>query len=431
MKRLCLLACAAAVAACERAPDPPPQTPARVAARPVLLHPEIAAFYASRGHRPLWMPGGRVTPAAEALLGLIAGAAAHGLDPQRYGAREAGEALGAARGGDRNAVARADLLLSRGYVALVRDLRSPPPDMLYVDEELAPAASPPGTLLAEAAAAPDLAAHLAAATRMNPLYEALRRGRERWRSAGAAGDEEKVRLNLARARAIPALEGRYVIVDTGSARLWMIDGRRIDGPMRAIVGKPEARMQTPSMAGLVRYATLNPYWNLPPDLARERARRVARQGPGVLARERLEVLDGGGRVVAPSRVDWAAFAAGRSGHSLRQLPGGANVMGAVKFMMPNELGIYLHDFPDKSLFARDDRRLSSGCVRVADAPRLARWLFGGRAPAPQGDRPEQNVDLPEPVPVYIVHLTVLPDPQKGLDFRPDGYGRDRTVLASR
>ena len=201
--------------------------------------------------------------------------------------------------------------------------------------------------------------------------------------------------------------------------------------MRAIVGKPEARMQTPSMAGLVRYATLNPYWNLPPDLARERARRVLRQGLGILARERLEVLDAAGRPVAPSRVDWSAFAAGRGGHSLRQLPGGANVMGAVKFMMPNELGIYLHDFPDKSLFGRSDRRLSSGCVRVADAPRLARWLFRGRAPEPQGDRPEQNVDLPEPVPVYIVHLTALPDPEKGLVFLRDGYGRDRIVLAGR
>jgi murein L,D-transpeptidase YcbB/YkuD len=82
-------------------------------------------------------------------------------------------------------------------------------------------------------------------------------------------------------------------------------------------------------------------------------------------------------------------------------------MGSVKFMMPNRLGIYLHDTPDKSLFARADRRLSSGCVRVADAGRLERWLFAGRAPTPSGT-PEERAYLPRPVPVYITYLTGPP-----------------------
>jgi murein L,D-transpeptidase YcbB/YkuD len=99
-------------------------------------------------------------------------------------------------------------------------------------------------------------------------------------------------------------------------------------------------------------------------------------------------------------------------------------MGAVKFMMPNDLGIYLHDFPDKSLFARSDRRLSSGCVRLSDAPRLARWLYRGAPPSPNGSAPEQNVDLPEPVPVYITYLTVLPGAKSGLTFQPDSYARE-------
>ena len=109
---------------------------------------------------------------------------------------------------------------------------------------------------------------------------------------------------------------------------------------------------------------------------------------------------------------------------MRQRPGGSNVMGAMKFMLPNRLGIYLHDFPDKSLFARDDRRLSSGCVRLADAPRLARFLFGGAAPRPAGPAPEQRVDLPAPVPVYITYLTVLPDPARGVAMQRDVYARD-------
>jgi murein L,D-transpeptidase YcbB/YkuD len=109
---------------------------------------------------------------------------------------------------------------------------------------------------------------------------------------------------------------------------------------------------------------------------------------------------------------------------MRQRPGGSNVMGAIKFMLPNRLGIYLHDFPDKSLFAREERRLSSGCVRLADAPRLARFLFRGAAPRPAGPDPEQRVDLPEPVPVYITYLTALPDPVRGVVPQRDVYARD-------
>jgi murein L,D-transpeptidase YcbB/YkuD len=296
--------------------------------------------------------------------------------------------------------------------------------MLYVDEGIAPAAPDPPALLASDAGA--------AAVRLNPLYEALRGGAVAWRAANPGAPEREkalVRANLERARAIPAHEGRYLIVDAGSARLWMIDGRKVEGPMRVIVGK--ANMQTPQMAGLIRYTTLNPYWNLPPDLARERAKRVLRQGTGFLAAERIDVLSDWGdrpRVMKLSQVDWRAAAAGKVQLRMRQRPGGNNVMGAMKFVFPNELGIYLHDYPDKSLFARADRQLSSGCVRVADAQRLARWLYGGVAPQPDGSAPEQQVDLPEPVPVYITYLTALPGPG-GLVFAADGYRRDRAVLA--
>ena len=248
---------------------------------------------------------------------------------------------------------------------------------------------------------------------------------------GAGHYEAIIRLNMARARAIPAEPGRrFVLVDTAAARLWMFDNGAPAGTMRVIVGKQG--METPMLAGRLRYAMLNPYWNVPVDLARDRARRVLREGTGVLARERLQILSqfhADDRVLRPASVNWRAVAAGREPLRLRQLPGGANVMGAVKFMLPNNLDIYLHDFPDKSLFAQSDRRLSSGCVRLEDAPALARWLFGGTAPVPQGARPEQRVDLPEPVPVYISYFTAVPA-GGGIVFQADTYGRDTAALAT-
>jgi murein L,D-transpeptidase YcbB/YkuD len=424
-----------ALAGCggEQAAAPPRQEAAALPSGPVIVAPEIADFYKERGSRPLWVADGKLRPEAAELAAMIEHAADHGLDPDKYGARELAAAVAASAGGDKRALARAELLLSRAYAAFVPDLRVPQTNaMKYVDAELAPEAPSARALLVAAAGAPSLRDHLAATTATNPLYGALSRGYARWRSAGnrTEAEDRLARANLDRARAIPGLAGRYIIVDAASARLWMIDGQRVEGPMKVIVGKPH--MQTPLMAATMRYVTLNPYWNMPPDLARERARKVLRQGPGLISRERLQILSDWSdrpRTITASQVNWGAVASGRQTLRLRQLPGGANVMGAIKFMMPNEMGIYLHDFPDKSLFAKSDRRLSSGCVRLSDAPRLARWVYRGRPPRPSGTAPEQDIEVPQPIPVYITYLTALPGGAEGLTFQPDGYGRDKARMA--
>ncbi|HEY0147628.1 MAG TPA: L,D-transpeptidase family protein [Allosphingosinicella sp.] len=408
-----------------RAPGEPAARPQRAAQAPVVVSPEVAKAYAARGHRPLWVTQQGVRPEAKAFLHRLATADVEGLDPALYGVPEI-EAAIAAAASDRAALARADLLLTRAYAAYLKDLHRPARGMRYIDDGIAPEPVNVATAIAQG--------KTGQAARLNPLYEALRSAAVTWRRTQPAAPPRQqalVQANLERARAIPAHPGRYIIVDTGSARLWMVEGEKVIGPMRVIVGKPN--MQTPPIAGLIRYVTLNPYWNVPPDLARERARRVLREGTGFLAAERIEVLSDWGDsplVMKLSQVDWRAAAAGKIKLRMRQLPGGANVMGAMKFMMPNELGIYLHDFPNKPLFARSERAISSGCVRVEDAPRLAAWLFGGAAPKPRGNAPEQEVDLPEPVPVYLTYLTVLPAKGGGLVFGNDPYRRDPAALGA-
>ena len=267
---------------------------------------------------------------------------------------------------------------------------------------------------------------------MNPLYEALAKALVQYRAGGGDPAGERVILaNLERARSIPAEPAwRYVIVDTAGANLWMIEDGEVVDTMKVVVGKPN--MATPDMAGLIRYAVLNPYWNLPPDLARKRAKRVLKSGQGVIGAERLQILSDWSenpRVINPSQVNWRAVAAGTYSLRMRQLPGGDNVMGRVKFMLPNRLGIYLHDTPNKGNFELAERRLSSGCIRVEDSDRLSRWLFGGRTIAPTGSAPEQRVDLPEPVPVYVTYLTAVPRIGGGVLFRPDHYRRDIALIA--
>lgn len=97
-------------------------------------------------------------------------------------------------------------------------------------------------------------------------------------------------------------------------------------------------------------------------------------------------------------------------------------MGKVKFMFPNDLGIYLHDTPERELFAKPVRQFSSGCVRVENARLLGEWLFG-RPLLAETSAPEQHVPLPEPVPVYLTYLTAEPR-DGGVAYLEDGYGRD-------
>lgn len=198
--------------------------------------------------------------------------------------------------------------------------------------------------------------------------------------------------------------GRYVLVDAASARLYMIEDGRVEDSMRVIVGKPDT--PTPALKDVINYATLNPYWHVPPDLARSLiAVNVLKLGHTYLTQHGYEVVSSfapDARVIPADSVDWKAVAAGNARIHVRELPGPANSLGHFKFDLPNGDGIYLHDTPRKDLFAKDERDLSHGCVRLEDAARLARWLLGKDPPAAL--TPEQNVLLPQPVPITISYL---------------------------
>jgi murein L,D-transpeptidase YcbB/YkuD len=198
--------------------------------------------------------------------------------------------------------------------------------------------------------------------------------------------------------------GRFVLVDAASARLYMMEDGRVRDSMRVIVGKPET--PTPALKSMIHYETLNPYWHVTPDLAKTLiAPRVLQDGDSYLSGRGYQILSKWGpdaRVLSPDSIDWKAVAAGQAQIYVRQLPGPANSLGRFKFDLPDTDGIYLHDTPKKELFAQDQRDLSHGCVRLEDAPRLARWLLGNDPPAVAV--PEQHIALPRPVPITIAYL---------------------------
>ena len=222
--------------------------------------------------------------------------------------------------------------------------------------------------------------------------------------AGAAGSSAYPSFEPA-ASLVPQTAGRSVLIDAASATLYMMEQGRIVDSMKVIVGKPDHA--TPELKTSLTYATFNPYWHVPADIARTlTAPNVLKQGTHYLAERGYEVVSSFGpdaRVLDPKTVDWQAVADGRATVLVRQRPGPANSMGRMKFSLAAGDGIYLHDTPKKELFEQDNRNLSAGCVRLEDAARLARWLLGGSAPV-EGSAPEQHVALRSYVPVTITYL---------------------------
>ncbi len=410
-------------------PGPAPsELRAEIAGR---VNSDLREFYRARDNRPLWLAkDGMLGPAAPALLDLVQTSELDGLKPRKIKARDLASALRKAEN-DPTAdnLGRAEVTLSRtfaAYVKAMRQARRTP--MTYVSPELAPIVPTSRAALEAAAAAPSLEKYITSIAWMHPLYGQLRHVV----ASGVSdpGQQAVLVANLERLRAIPANPAsRYVLIDAAGARLWMYDNGRVVDSMKVVVGKSDN--QTPLIAGYLRNAVLNPYWNVPVDLAQGRiARNVLDKGVGYLRAGGYQVMSDWtdqARPIDPTTINWHAVASGAQEVRVRQLPGGDNFMGKVKFEFPNELGIYLHDTPDKDLMRKDERQFSSGCVRLEDAQRFGRWLL--RKPLPSRVKEvERRVDLPEVVPVYITYLTAMPT--KGqITFNPDPYGRDGAILA--
>jgi L,D-transpeptidase YcbB len=290
--------------------------------------------------------------------------------------------------------------------------------------------SPPSAraILDNAAREPSLERYVAQVGWMHPFYGRLRNAL----ASGSLPEDKRgqLRVNLERARDLPVGNGRHILVNAAAQRLFMYENGREVGTMRVVVGKPI--YPTPMMAAYVRFASLNPYWYVPPDLAAERiAPNVLKLGMKYLDRQGYEVVHDfvdNPTIIDPTTVDWKGVADGKVNVLIRQKPGPYNSMGRIKFMFPNEQGVYLHDNPERELFEQAARLYSGGCVRLEDAWRLSHWLFN-KDLTWEGAGTEQRVMLDKPVPVYITYLTAVPD-GSSVAYFDDVYGRDKKQLAA-
>jgi len=384
----------------------------------------LGRFYATP-RSPLWLQGTTLSPAGQLLLARLRTADHEGYAAGPTLAAQVDAALVAAG----TPPLSIDRLLSTGLVGLVQTLNGPIPGGRYYHLSTKPLVELPDRTLHLAARAPDLAAHVTTSLRKSRFYEELRTAMLAEAAANGGQVDPRLAANLQRARLLPA-SGRYLFVNPATAELMLVNDGIVQDKMRVVVGT--AQTPTHPMASRIYFATLNPYWNVAEDLVRKIvAPQVVAQGLSYVKSRNYEVVDkyGEGATVIPAAsVDWKAVLAGTQQVKMRQKPSATNSMGKMKVPFANDYGIFLHDTVNKPQFAKIDRATSNGCIRLEDASKLARWLFGTE-PSATGTQPDQSMRLPDPISLYVAYLTAQPT-GTNIAYARDVYGLDSTASAA-
>lgn len=254
-------------------------------------------------------------------------------------------------------------------------------------------------------------------------------------NAGPEQHLKQVVVNLERLRWMNFdLGKRHIYVNIPDYTASVIDDGKPTLSFRVVVGT--ARNQTAEFSDVMTHMVINPSWNVPMSIASKEYLPKLLADPSTLARQNIQMrVRGSGQVVDSTAVDYTQYSTGNFPFVLRQLPGSNNALGRVKFMFPNKFNIYLHDTPSRSLFNRDARAFSHGCVRVQKPLELAYTLLAPQEADPQAKfdsilatRRETQVDLAEPIPVHLVYRTAFFDDSGEINYRADIYRRDKMVF---
>jgi murein L,D-transpeptidase YcbB/YkuD len=230
---------------------------------------------------------------------------------------------------------------------------------------------------------------------------------------------EQILMNMERMRWLTQEpKGNLIVVNIPEFVLHVYEGNRQAFQMNVVVGKEGHN--TMMFNGDLNQVVFSPYWNVPPSIVQKEILPSIQKNPNYLASQNMEITgnENGSPVI-------------------RQKPGGKNALGRVKFLFPNSFNIYFHDTPSKSLFAKDKRAYSHGCIRLSEPEKMANYVLRNQTEwTPEkiseamnsGD--EKFVKVKDPIPVVITYYTAWVDENGQLNFREDIYGHD-TKLAQK
>lgn len=241
----------------------------------------------------------------------------------------------------------------------------------------------------------------------------------------------QLRINLDRITALARSAGkRYVLVNIPAAQIEAVEDNRVVSRHSGVVGKIDR--QTPELRSMIHELNFNPVWTVPPTVITKdlipKGREMSRRNEDVLKVYGIDAYGPDGKKIDSSKINWSSSAV----HNLvfRQQPGKDNPLGFVKINFHNSHSVYLHDTPSESMFGRNFRAASSGCVRVQNIEQLVTWLLRDNgwtidqvlALRKSGER--KDVALKKPVPIYMVYITAWATEDGVVQFRRDLYQKD-------
>ena len=227
---------------------------------------------------------------------------------------------------------------------------------------------------------------------------------------------QQLLINMDRMRWMPNRpSGNLILVNIPEFVLHVMDGDKKVFDMPVVVGKEGHN--TVMFTGDLNQVVFSPYWNVPQSIVEKEILPAMAKNPDYLASQNMEIT---------GEEDGLPV--------IRQLPGPKNSLGKVKFLFPNSFNIYFHDTPAKSLFEKDKRAYSHGCIRLSDPEKMAEYLLRHNPEwTPEKIREAMNsgkekyVKLKDPVPVFISYYTAWVDESGRLNFREDIYKHDEDL----
>ncbi len=235
---------------------------------------------------------------------------------------------------------------------------------------------------------------------------------------------------------------RWMNVDRGSRYIWVnladfsariVDHGKITFQTRAVVGKNVPDQRSPEFSDVMEFMVINPSWNVPRSITTKEYLPLLKSNPN--AAGHLKIVDRSGQTVSRGSIDFTQYTAANFPFSMRQPPSDGNALGKVKFMFPNTHNIYLHDTPQKALFAQEVRAYSHGCIRLGDPFDFAYALLAVQSADPEAEFSrhlktgmESVIKLAVPVPVHLVYFTAYPTAKGQMTYRRDVYGRDARIF---
>lgn len=239
----------------------------------------------------------------------------------------------------------------------------------------------------------------------------------------------QIKLNMSRIRTAKSrLHKRSIVVNIPAMKVETVEDGHIVSRHNAVVGKIDR--QTPLVTSTLSQVNFNPYWHVPVSIVRKDLVPKIISDPNYIKRTGMRIYSSwGGREIDPKDIDFKSKRALQ--YAYRQDPSRANSLGQMKLNFPSPHAVFMHDTPGKSLFTRNFRAYSSGCIRIQNIRQVVDWVLNSDKDWSQGETSKylnngerKDVRVRSRVSVRMVYVTSWVTPAGTVHFRKDLYEKD-------